>query len=115
LIFLSYTWRHRPAALELDAWLRLAGFKVWIDHRNLRLEEDILFQLDHAIRDCDLFVPMTPRRHAGTPWMRTELGIARAYRKAILPYVAEPGAFASRLRARSARYGVRDITDKQTT
>jgi hypothetical protein len=99
VIFLSYAWRERVEALELDAALRDAGFEVWMDHRYLRAEEDILFQLDKAIHDCTLFVMMPPRQRSQTRWMRTELEMARAYAKPILRCAIPPRGFATRLRA----------------
>lgn len=97
MIFLSYTWRDQAIAHEVDVLLRLAGFDVWIDHRNLQPDADILGQLDQAIRRCEIFVTVKPGSQVGSPWMRTELSIARAYGKVILPFMANPPAFASRI------------------
>jgi hypothetical protein len=93
VIFLSYTWRDHGAARAVDWQLRLAGFDVWIDHRNLRLDADILAQVDRAIQCCELFVTMHPGRQS-SPWMRAEETIARAYGKTIVPFLADPQAFA---------------------
>jgi TIR domain len=101
MIFLSYTWRNQAIAHEVDVQLRLAGFAVWIDHRNLRPDADILAQLGEAIRHCELFVTVKPDNHVGSLWMRTELSIARAYGKRIVPFMANPSAFAAQMTAAS--------------
>lgn len=101
MIFLSYTWRDQLVAHAVDRQLRLAGFEVWIDHRNLRLDTDILEQVDRAIQRCELFVAVKPGRQAGSPWMRTEETIARAYGKAIVSFPAASQAFASPVAAAS--------------
>ena len=97
MIFLSYTWRNQKIAHELDTQLRLAGFEVWIDHRNLQPDSDILGQLDRAIKGCEIFVTANPDRNVGSSWMRTELSIARAYGKAVVPFLSDPKAFATRI------------------
>ena len=99
MIFLSYTWRDQAIAHELDIQLRLAGFEVWIDHRNLRPDADILGQLAQAIQNCGIFIIVKADSHVGSPWMRTELSIARSYRRTILQFIADPQVFASPIRA----------------
>ena len=84
MIFLSYNWRDQAIAHEVDVLLRKADFDVWIDYRNLQPDEDILTQLDQAIRRCCVFVTVKPGSQNGSRWMRTELSIALAYGKAIL-------------------------------
>jgi len=97
VIFLSYNWRDQAVAHDVDVQLRLAGFEVWIDHRNLRPDADILGQLDKAIRRCEIFVTMEANSQVQSPWMRTELSIARAYGKTILRFIDNPQAFAGRI------------------
>ena len=89
MIFLSYNWRDQAIAHEVDVLLRQADFDVWIDYRNLQPDEDILTQLDRAIRRCSVFVTVKPGSQNGSRWMRTELSIALAYGKAILPLRAD--------------------------
>lgn len=96
MIFLSYSWRDHGAAHAVDSQLRLAGFDVWIDHRNLRLDADILAQVDRAIQCCEIFVTVHPGRQR-SPWMRAEETIARAYGKKIVPFLTDPHAFACRM------------------
>lgn len=99
MIFLSYTWRDQAIAHDIDVQLRLAGFEVWIDHRNLRPDADILGQLDQAIRRCGIFVTVKTDSQVGSPWMRTELSIARAYGKTVLRLIANSRSFAGRIGA----------------
>jgi hypothetical protein len=103
MIFLSYTWREQSIAREVDARLRLEGLAVWIDFRDLRSDENILDQLDSAILRSNLFVVVRPSGHAGSRWMRTELSIARAYRKAILPFRSEMSAFVGQVKTMTQR------------
>jgi hypothetical protein len=89
VIFLSYNWRDQAIAHEVDVLLRQADFDVWIDYRNLQPDEDILTQLDQAIRRCRVFVTVKSGSQDGSRWMRTELSIALTYGKAILPLRAD--------------------------
>ncbi len=101
MIFLSYTWRDQAIAHEIDVQLRRAGVEVWIDHRNLQPDAGILGQLDQAIRRCGIFVTVKADSQVGSPWMRTELSIARAYGKTILRLIANPRSLAGQMRADS--------------
>jgi hypothetical protein len=89
VIFLSYNWRDQAIAHEVDILLRQSDFDVWIDVRDLQPDADILTQLDQAIQRCSVFITVQPGGRNGSRWMRTELSIARAYGKTILPIRAD--------------------------
>jgi TIR domain len=89
VIFLSYNWRDQAIAHEVDILLRQVDFNVWIDYRDLRPDADILKQLDQAIQRCSVFLTVQPGSRNGSRWMRTELSIALAYGKTILPFRAD--------------------------
>jgi TIR domain len=99
VIFLSYNWRDQAIAHEVDTLLRQADFNVWIDYHDLRADADILKQLDQAIQRCSVFVTVQPDSRHGSRWMRTELSIARAYGKTILPFRADALHLPTQVRA----------------
>jgi TIR domain len=101
MIFLSYNWRDQAIAHEVDVLLRRSDFDVWIDYRNLQSDEDIITQLDQAIQRCSVFVMVKSGRQNGSRWMRTELSIALAYGKAVLPLRADALRLAGQVGAAS--------------
>jgi hypothetical protein len=89
MIFVSYSWKDHAVARELEAQLRERELEVWIDYRDLQVDEDILPQLDTAIRRCGVFVSVGPRNRTRSAWMKAELALAFVYAKAVVHFTTD--------------------------
>ncbi len=72
-VFLSFAHADRAGAAEIAAGLSEAGMKVWADMR-LQGDPNWVADIEHAIMNSDVFLPLVTPDFASSEWVLYELG-----------------------------------------
>ena len=98
-IFLSYIWgagqSRRPFARTVVAFLRTAGYSVWFDEDHLAAasqDAGLIGAIAHGLSACSAVVMLFSPDYAASPNCKTEVLLARDYRRPLFPVnVGAPG------------------------
>jgi len=58
-VFISFEKEDRPIARKLEEAFERANISVWLDEKKLRLGNEILGEIIHAINNCKIFIALT--------------------------------------------------------
>ncbi|XP_076371981.1 uncharacterized protein LOC143257345 isoform X1 [Tachypleus tridentatus] len=72
-------------ALVLKEELATLGFSVYLDVHEIKTGTDWQDALNHAVRNCSVFVPLITSMYGKTQWTNREIKLADMLRKAIIP------------------------------
>ncbi len=84
-IFISYSRKDSPQALELAEQLRAAGMEVWIDQHGLELASSWSKDIVDAIEQCKAFVLLLSESSLASKNVAKELTIASESGRSIIP------------------------------
>ena len=83
MIFISYSWSDSMPVRSLAALLIKQGHQVWIDYRNLNLNQPLAPQLAKAIWAADQFLCFDSYHSRLSFWVQFELLLAQILHKSI--------------------------------
>lgn len=90
-IFLSYSTKDLPTAQAVANRLRAEGYLVYLADETMRYGASISSELDAQIKACDVFIVLWSRNAKQSEWVSSEVGIAKAANREILPVILEEG------------------------
>jgi hypothetical protein len=83
LIFVSYSWMDSDFARNVVSSLEKQGYDVWIDYKNLNINESIAFQIKTAIIYSDVILLIDSQYSASSSWVKFEIELANLLGKSV--------------------------------
>ncbi len=94
-LFISYSRRNAPQALDLVADLRAEGYSVWIDQGGIEAAQNWSSRIVEGINDCSTLVLLVSPYSVSSHNVARELQLAFEKRKNLLPIIIENAALPS--------------------
>jgi len=88
-IFISYSTRDRPHAMELVERLRADGYSVWIDKQGIGAATSWSKEIAEALEDCTMFMLLLSPNSLASENVAKELAVAAELKKHIIPIELE--------------------------
>ncbi|RZU47958.1 TIR domain-containing protein [Fluviicoccus keumensis] len=89
MVFMSYATADISVAKQLKTILESSSVSVFVSEFSLSAGEPLIAGIDAKIMECNLFLLLWSHNSKCSDWVQQEIGIAKAYKKQILPVVLE--------------------------
>jgi hypothetical protein len=106
-VFMSYSWKDKPAARRLEEALSRIGVDVWVDHERVRGGDPLARSLSDGLEWCDTLLLVWSAAASSSEWVEREWSAALSRRKRIVPCMLDD----ARVPALLANYVAVDLRD----
>jgi hypothetical protein len=100
-IFISYSWKDKFFASQLESYLRSAGAEVWIDYSETLGGDNLPERINDALEWCDALLLIWSKDAESSKWVKLEWTNAIALEKKIIPCKLDknklPAIFANKI------------------
>ncbi len=119
LIFVSYSSKDRPFALEFSQELELLGANIWIDQNSIQLGQNWDNAIEDALETADTFLLLISPTAVDSQNVQDEVSIAKENNKKLIPVLIMPCELPMRWKrlqfadlTKNADKAIKDIVDE---
>jgi len=119
LIFVSYSSKDRPFALEFSQALELLGANIWIDQNSIQLGQNWDNAIEDALETADTFLLLISPTAVDSQNVQDEVSIAKENNKKLIPVLIMPCELPMRWKrlqfadlTKNADKAIKDIVDE---